>query len=351
MTNDSNGGTLPQISLDWPGFVRELAFSFLISSLMGAVTVLMTGMSEWRGIMLTSNLNALFGLSGIALGLHWLRPTVRKAASLFLLIPMAGSVLGCMVGLSLSSAPLSFASSLWLTGISMALNLALGLLLYSRAHSRSVTAAWQAEQLRNAEQRQQLLSAELKMLQAQIEPHFLFNTLANLRSLIVIDPPAALTMFDHINEYLRATLARTRNDNGSVASEFALLQHYLAIMQLRLGERLAFQIDCPDEVARLPLPPLLVQPLVENAIRHGIEPSINGGAVTLSARRVGERLRIQVADSGSGIGTRQNGDVGNVGLNNIRQRLQALYGDAATLQLTNNRPHGTIAVLALPLLP
>lgn len=348
MTQTQHGSKPPQVMFDGPTLRRELLFSSVVCSLAAIVMVLLVGAGEWQGFLLAANLNAGLAVTGIACTVRRLRPTLQQARHLFLLLPLAVAMLGSLPSFMLPMlTELSVGSKLWLIGIGMLMNLMLGATLYSRAHGRTVTAAWQAEQLRNAEQRQQLLSAELKMLQAQIEPHFLFNTLANLRTLISLDPSTALILFDHINEYLRATLARARDTSGCVADEFALLQHYLAIMQLRMGERLAFHIDCPGEVARLPLPPLLVQPLVENAIRHGIEPSINGGTVTLSANLVGDRLQVLVADSG--IGTQQSGAASSVGLNNIRQRLQALYGDAATLQLTNNQPRGTIAVLTLPL--
>lgn len=348
MTQEQHCSKPPQVTFDRPTLRRELAFGCPVNSLVAAVMVLLVGSGEWQGFLLAANLNAMLAVAAIAFGARWLQPTLRRARYLFLLAPPAVATLGSLPSFMLPMlTPLSGSSRLWLIGMGMLLNLLLGVMLYSRAHGRTLALAWQAEQLRNAEQRQQLLAAELKMLQAQIEPHFLFNTLANLRTLIAIDPPTALTMFDHINEYLRATLARARNDGGSVADEFAQLQHYLAIMQMRMGERLVFHIDCPDQVARLPLPPLLAQPLVENAIRHGIEPSIDGGSVNLSARLTDDQLQIRVADTG--IGTRQNTGSTSIGLNNIRQRLQALYGETATLQLTNNQPRGTIATLTLPL--
>lgn len=340
---------VPQIVFDWPVIRHELLFSCLVCSLTGAVMVLLAGSVEWQGFMLAANFNAVLAISSIAAGIHWLSPTPQQVRYLFLLAPVAVATLGSLAAFWLPTAtPLSGTSQLWLTGISMALNLLLGIMLYSRAHGRSLAAAWQAEQLRNAEQRQQLLSAELKMLQAQIEPHFLFNTLANVRTLIALDPAAALPMFDHINEYLRATLVRARNDHSSIGDEFATLNHYLAIMQMRMGERLRFSIECPPELARMPLPPLLVQPLVENAIKHGIEPSIDGGSVTLSACAVGKQLQIRVADTGLGAhgGGSNNGSVGLV---NVRERLHALFGLNAGLVLTGNQPRGIIATLTLPL--
>ena len=342
-------GNAPQIVFDWPVIRRELVFACLVCSLTGAVMVLLAGSVEWQGFMLAANLNALLAIGSIAAGIRWMNLSLPQARYLFLLAPVLLASLGSLAAFWLpTDTPLSGTSQLWLTGISMVLNLLLGMMLYSRAHGRSLAAAWQTEQLHNAEQRQQLLAAELKMLQAQIEPHFLFNTLANLRTLITLDPPTALTLFDHTNEYLRATLARARNDHSSVGDEFATLHHYLAIMQMRMGERLSFSIECPAELAQLPLPPLLVQPLVENAIKHGIEPSINGGSVTLSACAVGTLLLIRVADTG--LGANGGGShKSSVGLANVRERLHALFGLNAGLVLTSNQPRGMIATLTLPL--
>ena len=342
-------GNAPQIVFDWPVIRRELVFACLVCSLTGAVMVLLAGSVEWQGFMLAANLNALLAIGSIAAGIRWMNLSLPQARYLFLLAPVLLASLGSLAAFWLpTDTPLSGTSQLWLTGISMVLNLLLGMMLYSRAHGRSLAAAWQTEQLHNAEQRQQLLAAELKMLQAQIEPHFLFNTLANLRTLITLDPPTALTLFDHTNEYLRATLARARNDHSSVGDEFATLHHYLAIMQMRMGERLSFSIECPAELAQLPLPPLLVQPLVENAIKHGIEPSINGGSVTLSACAVGTQLLIRVADTG--LGANGGGShKSSVGLANVRERLHALFGLNAGLVLTSNQPRGMIATLTLPL--
>ena len=342
-------GNAPQIVFDWPVIRRELVFACLVCSLTGAVMVLLAGSVEWQGFMLAANLNAVLAVGSIAAGIRWMNLSLPQARYLFLLAPVLLASLGSLAAFWLpTDTPLSGTSQLWLTGISMVLNLLLGMMLYSRAHGRSLAAAWQAEQLHNAEQRQQLLAAELKMLQAQIEPHFLFNTLANLRTLITLDPPTALTLFDHTNEYLRATLARARNDHSSVGDEFATLHHYLAIMQMRMGERLSFSIECPAELAQLPLPPLLVQPLVENAIKHGIEPSINGGSVTLSACAVGTQLLIRVADTG--LGANGGGShKSSVGLANVRERLHALFGLNAGLVLTSNQPRGMIATLTLPL--
>ncbi|RYF31943.1 MAG: sensor histidine kinase, partial [Comamonadaceae bacterium] len=127
--------------------------------------------------------------------------------------------------------------------------------------------------------------ARLKLLETQLEPHMLFNTLANLRALIQIDPPRAIQMLDHLNNYLRVTLAGSRVLAHPLAAEFARLGDFLELMAIRMGPRLAYTLDLPDDLRDVPVPPLLLQPLVENAIRHGLEPQVEGGTVTVRARR------------------------------------------------------------------
>ena len=129
----------------------------------------------------------------------------------------------------------------------------------------------------------------------------LFNTLANLRVLIGLDAPRAQAMLDHLNAYLRATLGASRAPWHPLSAEFDRLADYLALMAVRMGPRLQVVLDLPDELRRLPLPPLLLQPLVENAIKHGLEPKVAGGRIEVGARRDGDMLELSVRDSGVGI--------------------------------------------------
>ncbi|MGA7986662.1 MAG: histidine kinase, partial [Burkholderiales bacterium] len=140
----------------------------------------------------------------------------------------------------------------------------------------------------------QAAQAELRMLQAQIEPHFLFNTLANLDALIASDPARAREMLGHLNDYLRGSLAAARSERHTLGEEFALLSGYLELLAIRMGPRLAFTLDLPSALAPEPLPPMLLQPLVENAIKHGLEPKVEGGRVTVRARRDGAALVLTV---------------------------------------------------------
>ncbi|HEY1092111.1 MAG TPA: histidine kinase [Burkholderiaceae bacterium] len=199
-----------------------------------------------------------------------------------------------------------------------------------------------------AQAKAQAAEHQLQLLQAQLEPHMLFNTLANLRVLIGMDPARAQAMLDQLIAFLRATLQASRSGSHSLADEFARLGDYLALMQVRMQERLRPVLDLPPELAQAQVPPLLLQPLVENAIKHGLEPALQGGELRISARREGTQLLLEVADSGVGLG--QNGSTGTqFGLHQIRERLATRYGAAASLSLSANPTGGAIATITLPL--
>ncbi|GHD68034.1 sensor histidine kinase [Jeongeupia chitinilytica] len=220
------------------------------------------------------------------------------------------------------------------------------IVLYFRALNFRAELA--AEQRRSADARQSETAAQLALLQAQIEPHFLFNTLANVRSLIVANPPLAQTMLDHLNGYLRASLGRTRRPRARLADELQIVEPLLAIAAIRLQARLRYRVDVAETLHDAVLPPLLLQPLVENALEHGIEAAIDGGEIVVRAEVSAEGLlRLSVTDTGLGFTAEANGD--GVGLANVRQRLASLYGEQGRLALYPNSPRGVIAELMLPL--
>ena len=195
---------------------------------------------------------------------------------------------------------------------------------------------------RIAETERAAAEARLKLLQAQVEPHFLFNTLANLQALIAVDPKRAQTMLGHLDGYLRATLATTRNDRGTLAEEFALLRAYLEILAIRMGPRLGYELDLPKALEGATLPPMLLQPLVENSITHGLEPKIDGGRIRVSASENGANLVLRVEDTGIGFGAGSTSGTG-VGLANVRARLAAVYGAAASIE-TGDTPGGGVRI-------
>ena len=206
----------------------------------------------------------------------------------------------------------------------------------------------QRQQHRNemAALRMSALSAELKALQAQVEPHFLYNTLANTRYLARHQPERAVDMLDHLIAYLHQALPDMRCRTSDATRECALARHYLALMAIRFGERMRYSVDLHEDAAMAEMPPLLLMSLVENAVRHGVEPMPGEVDVNVIARREGNDLCLTVTDTGPGPGGTVLGS--GVGLRNVRERLQALYGGRASFVLSREDGHTTRAVLRLP---
>ena len=226
--------------------------------------------------------------------------------------------------------------------ISVAVAVAVIFWSWSRARLAASEAQAQAAQRAAAEN-------QLKLLESQLEPHMLFNTLANLRVLIALDAPRAQAMLDHLIAFLRATLNASRAGMHPLADEFARLQDYLALMAVRMGPRLQTAFDLPEALRDLPVPPLLLQPLVENSIKHGLEPQVEGGRIELRAEREGDTLVLTVRDSGAGLTHATVAlDSSRFGLEQVRQRLAALYGTRAQLTLAPIAGGGTQARITLP---
>jgi hypothetical protein len=210
-----------------------------------------------------------------------------------------------------------------------------------------------AQRLARSEEERARLTSRLIALQAQIEPHFLFNTLATLRSLIRRDAAVAAELLDRMTSFLRAVLPDARQTESTVAREIAIVESYLAIMQLRLGTRLAYSIDAAPDTLAASAPPLLLQPLVENAIKHGIEPSQAGGSIAITTRVDAGELTIEVRNTGEALRDRSDeSDLEapgvHTGLRNVRNRLAALYAHGASLSLLGDPDGATIATLRIP---
>jgi len=193
---------------------------------------------------------------------------------------------------------------------------------------------------------QQVTEAKLMALQAQVEPHFLYNTLASVQALTEVDPTRAHAMTGHLIQYLRNALPKMRESISTVGQEIELVRAYLNILQMRMGKRLAFDIAVPESLLATPFPPLMLPSLVENAIKHGLEPQREGGSVLITAQAQDGRLRLVVSDTGRGFGDTVGA---GVGLENIRERLAALYGAGAKLTLESNSPSGVIATIEVPM--
>jgi hypothetical protein len=228
---------------------------------------------------------------------------------------------------------------------SLIFGVAISYFFYSRVTIAEKEAALQQSALDTAEAERRRAEAELKALQAQIEPHFLFNTLSNIAGLIDSDPATAKRMLTSFTGYLRGSLDRTRAGGGTVGEELEMVRRYLEIMAIRMGDRLRWVIDLPDDLAAAALPPLTLQPFVENALQHGLGPRPEGGEIRIVVRRDGHDLVIEVIDTGVGLDTSA---VPGVGIANVRARLAALHGARSDVVLAPVVPHGVRATVRVP---
>ncbi len=209
------------------------------------------------------------------------------------------------------------------------------------------------ENLKVVSREKQLIQAQMRMLQAQVEPHFLFNTLANIQSLISRSPDKANLMMDNFIAYLRQTLTVSRAEMGTVKQEFDLLRQYLDLIKIRMAERLDYDLHIDATLENAPLAPMLLQPLVENAIKHGLEPKVEGGRVSVHAVRDdatldGERMIFTVTDNGLGFSDHADSKGTGTGLTNLRERLMVLYDHRAVLTIADVNP-GTRITMTVPL--
>jgi signal transduction histidine kinase len=192
----------------------------------------------------------------------------------------------------------------------------------------------------------ELTVARLSLLHAQVEPHFLYNTLASAQLLTRSDPARADEMLGHLIQYLRHSLPRTQDELSTLGEELERALAYLEILKIRMGQRLAVQLDVPDALRPTPLPAMMLQTLVENAIKHGLEPRTAGGTVWLRARRHDGEVAVTVADDGEGFNAKGGGT--GIGLKNVRERLRLVYGSEAALAVVANFPSGVAATITVP---
>lgn len=227
--------------------------------------------------------------------------------------------------------------------------LLLGLLIALTAQLREREARARALelqlQLQQARLEKQGVDAQLALLQAQIEPHFLFNTLANVQALVETNSPRAAPVLRSLQAYLRAAMPRLHRGRATLGDELALVRAYLELMQMRMPDRLQFRVDVNPALLDMPFPAMALLTLVENAVRHGIDPSLTGGHILVGGEHAGESVRLWVEDSG--VGLAETAEPGT-GLHNLRSRLAAAFGATARLDLLDVQPHGLRAELTLP---
>jgi sensor histidine kinase YesM len=246
--------------------------------------------------------------------------------------------------------PIKLLTNMSVLGELLVISAVVTLILYMtrKAADRRVEEAKQKEFA--ASSARMLAEVRLKALQAQIEPHFLYNTLANVVSLIGPQPAKAQHMLERFIDYLRASLAASRSEQATLGSEAKLIAAYLDVLAVRMGERLRYRIDVPDALGQFAMAPMLLQPVVENAISHGLEPKVEGGEIAVSARIEGAHVCVQISDTGAGLNEAAKPKPGGgVGLSNLRERLRTLYGGEARVELLENQPCGMTVRLMLPL--
>ena len=350
-----------------PAWARVLACTGAAAGL-GAVMMLLTGLltglasdGNWWLVMAPVNLTICVVIANTVLGLFRLTELMLPAnapafsgdngdartALLFNTIGLAGIVLGfALAMLLLAATPERSLDSVYRNIARQGIQVRMLLFVVVIG---AMNWFWWRLRANQRIARQQATESQLRLLQAQIEPHFLFNTLANVQSLIGHDTPGARQMLVDFTDYLRVGLDQLRHADSTLARELDMARSYLQLFQIRMGERLRYSIDADEEARGAILPPLLLQPLIENAITHGLEPKVEGGAVRIHASVRNGRLDIAVTDDGLGLeAPRRLRRPGNgIALDNIRARLRTRYASEASLSVVAGAA-GTIASISLP---
>jgi len=273
----------------------------------------------------------------------------REAAQVLAVI--AGSVVGTIFAGFVKGRDVSqmFTERLAGVAISMGLGIGFGCIIVAAMILREKHARDQARIAKAESERHQLeknvLEAQLQLMQAQVEPHFLFNTLANVQHLVETDAKSATNVLESLIQYLRAALPQMREGATNLGREADMARAFLEIHRVRMGSRLDFAIEIPEDLKCRAFPPMMLISLVENAIKHGVDPCCEKGVVTISAAENDGKLRVSVADTGEGVKPKEGG---GVGLTNIRERLKALYGSSARLVMEENAPRGVVASIEVP---
>lgn len=326
-------------------FVLTILFCALVAAVVTLASPSLAGFARWLLIVES------IGITSVAIGTLLSRvPRLRRcspaAAHLVIggIAVPSGYVIGSSLAYTLLGEPLPILQPEPRRIVALVATALAGVLLvYVDAMRHRI----QNEATARLEAQRLATDAELRMLRAQLEPHMLFNTLANLRSLVDVDPKLAQSMIDQIITYLRGTLAASRAESLPLSQEFAQLRAYLEIMALRMGHRMTYRLELPPALEEFAVPPMLLQPLVENAIKHGIEPKVGSSTLEVAAARDDGAIVVTVADTGRGMPVDATAGSG-YGVEHVRDRLRAFFGPAATLTLTRNAPAGTRAVVRIP---
>jgi signal transduction histidine kinase len=281
---------------------------------------------------------------------RWIARWVLQVAAVALTMPFAAAILWALA--TEPGAPPFYHDKLRMQGFSLICGLALLLApwvaLAALVRQKDALARHQALEfeLARSELQRQALDARMHLLQAQVAPHFLFNTLANVQALVDAGSAQASAVLRSLVAYLRAAVPRLHEPATTLGQELQLVQAYLELMHMRMPDRLRFELQVDPGSERLRCPPMTLLTLVENAVRHGIDPSEEGGLIRIEVRREGALCRVRVCDSGMGLGS-ANAGLGT-GLSSLRERLQLSFGERAQLRLSEVQPHGVCAEIEFP---
>ncbi len=339
----------------WRGWLAT-GLMFGVYSLFGAVLHMVSPTLGWGKALLVAN---LLGIAlTFVLGSAWFnyRRLVRRKFRMMLSVVLytlfaAVAASGNMLWIREQTPALVMQKLPQVLAIDLVVALLMGvplvaITIYRNRQHEALTAQLQQDAERDRMARE-LAESQLRLLRAQIEPHFLFNTLGAVQQLAQHGAPRAAELTAHLIAFLRASLGEMRTEQVRLDTEFGLVESYLQVMQFRLGQRLRFSLALEPELAAMQVPSMILLTLVENAIKHGIEPALRGGEVTVSAAVEHGAVLLRVRDSGVGMGAEAGSESGT-GLDNLRRRIQLAYGAAAGLALRDADP-GVSADLTLPL--
>ena len=336
-------------NLNRKNIIMDFFYTIVICT---AIALVLAMINPSTGFFVDLIISQSFGItiySMIFLMFRVFKPRQRLTLILVIFIAVScGSIIGLSIGLFILDKMFSITMNLPMKHL---LQIILSAIIFSSAflyffisksRLRLRNEMIEQERIKRMAVEKESLLANLRMLQAQIEPHFLFNTLSNILSLIDTQPAKGKSMLLDLTKYLRNSLSRTLPGKNTLDQEISMLRAYLNIQKIRMDERLNFIIDVPENLRQLSFPPMLLQPLVENAIKHGLEPKVDGGKILIRAAEENSILRIEVADTGMGF---SDFNKSGVGIANVRERLALLFGEKGRLMIEENMPHGVRATI------
>jgi len=340
-----------------PSFARDLLFTLLLCAIISLTFAMITQLNvPTERFSRLLYINGVFSLS-IGYSIHILSFLAHRTVARwfddgtrrnYIVGAATASLIGGASGYVLAAQMLSVGFRLWSGMLVVMLWITVlitGMVLAQRRRILSEL-AFERERSARVEAERLTIASRLQMLQAQIEPHFLFNTLANVSTLIEIEPKRARKMLDQLTLLLRAALDSTRRPNTSLRKELHVIDAYLAVLKVRMGERLSYAIEAPEALSNMEVPAMLLQPIVENAVKHGIEPRVAGGLVRIEVAQKGPKLELAVLDNGVGF---LPGSRDNVGLGAVRERLAVQFGAAAELAVERTPADWTRVAIRIPM--